>query len=258
MLLSDRMLIRAPLPWDFIVILIVLAVIVPWRGAVRVRALMRRESLSSVDRLTLYASTIAFQWLATAIILWRANVHGYRLADLGLALPSPWLAAIVAIALSALITFNQAVSIRRLATLPSERQGFMRSLTLKLMPQNAPERLAFFALVTTVALCEEIIYRGFIQRLFFNLSGGATMIAILGAAVFFSLAHLYQGRRGLIVTFFAGAIFSAVRAWTGTLIPTMAAHFVADLSVGLLAPKLLTQRALPGTTSVPASADSNP
>ncbi|MGA8073872.1 MAG: type II CAAX endopeptidase family protein [Candidatus Acidiferrales bacterium] len=246
------------LPWDFILILIVLAIVVPWRGAVRIRSLMRRESLTSVDRIALYASTIAFQWLATAIILWRASAHADRLADLGLALPSPWLTVIVGVALSALITLNQAASIRRLASLPSEKQGFMRALTIKLMPQTAPERLAFFALVTTVALCEETIYRGFIQRLFLNVSNGSIAIAILGAAVFFALAHLYQGRRGLIVTFFAGAIFSAVRAWTGSLIPTMIAHFVADLSVGLLAPRLLTVRALPPADQVPASADTNP
>lgn len=246
------------LPWDFVLILIVLAIVVPWRGAVRVRALMRRPSLTSVDRIALYASTIAFQWLATGIILWRANAHGYRLADLGLAMPSPWLTVAVALALSALITLNQAASIRRLASLPSDKQGFMRALTLKLMPQNAPERLAFFALVTTVALCEEFIYRGFIQRLFQNISNGSIAIAVLGAAVFFSLAHLYQGRRGLIVTFLAGAIFSVVRAWTGSLIPTMAAHFVADLSVGLLAPRLLAVRELPASEAIPASADSNP
>jgi uncharacterized protein len=252
-------MLRATLPWDFIVILLVLAVIVPWRGAVRVRALMRRDSLSSVDRLQLYASTIAFQWLATAIILWRAMARGYRLADLGLAMPSPWLTAIVAVALAALITLNQAASIRRLASLPSDKQGFMRALTLKLMPQNAPERLAFFALVTTVALCEELIYRGFVQQVFFKVSDGSIAIAILGAAVFFALAHLYQGRRGLVVTFFAGAIFSAVRAWTGTLIPTMVAHFVADLSVGLLAPKLLARGSLPAAASIAAStADPNP
>jgi uncharacterized protein len=248
----------AKLPWDFILILIVLAIVVPWRGAVRVRALMRRPMLTSVDRIALYASTIAFQWLATAIILWRATAHGYRLADLGLALPSPWLTVTIGLALSALITLNQAASIRRLASLPSDKQGFMRALTLKLMPQNAPERLAFFALVTTVALCEELIYRGFIQRLFLNVSNGSIAISILGAAFFFSLAHLYQGRRGLVVTFLAGAIFSAVRAWTGTLIPTMAAHFVADLSVGLLAPRLLAQRSLPSGDAMPASLDSNP
>ena len=120
------------LPWDFIVILIVLAIVVPWRGAVRIRALMRRESLTSVDRIALYASTIAFQWLATAIVLWRATARGYHLADLGLTLPSPWLTVIVGVGLSALITFNQAASIRRLASLPNNKQGFMRALTIKL------------------------------------------------------------------------------------------------------------------------------
>ena len=251
-------MLRSVMPWDFAVILVVLAVIVPWRGAARVRSLMRREQLTSVDRISLYASTIAFQWLATAIIIWRATVHGFRPHDFGLTLGSPWLTLLTAVGLSALITLNQAASIRRLATLPGEKQGFMRSLTLKLMPQNAPERLAFFALVTTVALCEETIYRGFIQHLFWSLSRGSAMIAILSAAVFFSLAHLYQGRRGLVVTFFAGAIFSLVRAWTGSLLPTMAAHFVADLSVGLMAPRLLVRPALPAGDGLAASAETNP
>jgi membrane protease YdiL (CAAX protease family) len=32
-------------------------------------------------------------------------------------------------------------------------------------------------------------------------------------------------------------LFSGIRAWTGSLLPTIAAHFVADLSIGLLAPR---------------------
>jgi len=48
---------------------------------------------------------------------------------------------------------------------------------------------------------------------------------------------LYQGKRGLVSTFGAGAVFAGVRAWTGTLIPTIFAHFVADLTIGLLAPR---------------------
>jgi membrane protease YdiL (CAAX protease family) len=74
------------------------------------------------------------------------------------------------------------------------------------------------------------------------LSGGSVVVAIIGSAALFSIAHIYQGRRGLIATFIVGAVFSGVRAWTGSLLPTMAAHFAADLAAGLLAPVWLNSR----------------
>jgi membrane protease YdiL (CAAX protease family) len=227
------------LPWDFVVILAVLAVVVPWRGAVRVRQLMQRESLAASDRLVLYASTIAFQWAATGVVLWRCVARGIRAQDLALVAARPWFVFGVALAFSVLITANQLASIRRLAALPPEKQGFLRAFSLKVMPQSAPERLAFFALVATVAICEEVLYRGFIQRVFENLGGGSILLGIVVSALFFSTAHLYQGRRGLVTTFVAGALFSVVRVWTGSLVPTIAAHFAADLSAGLLAPRWL-------------------
>jgi membrane protease YdiL (CAAX protease family) len=98
------------------------------------------------------------------------------------------------------------------------------------------ERACFTALVCTVAICEEFIYRGFVQYVFQAWSG-SLVVGIVGSSLLFSIAHLYQGKRGLISTFGAGAIFAGVRAWTGTLIPPIFAHFVADLTIGLLAPR---------------------
>ncbi len=231
------------IPWDFAAVLLVLAVVVPWRGYLRVNQLLRKEYVATPERLVLYASTIAFQWLTTIFVLWRCRIHGYRPADLGLALPRPWFAFRVGAVLTTLITANQLASIRRLASLPREKQGPFRALSLKLMPQNSTERLAFFALVVTVAICEEILYRGWAQALFQSISGGSILIAVTGSAALFSIAHIYQGQRGLIATFIVGALFSLVRAWTGSLIPTMAAHFAADLAAGLLAPRWLNSSA---------------
>src|SRR5260370_1482665 len=60
------------IPWDFILILIVLGVLVPWRGAVRVRRLLAQPALTSSQRLFLYASTITFQWFIVAVVYWRS------------------------------------------------------------------------------------------------------------------------------------------------------------------------------------------
>jgi uncharacterized protein len=223
------------IPRDFTAVLLILAVLVPWRGYVRVRQLLKSDHVPAQERLVLYASTIAFQWIITIFVLWRWQVHGYRPADLGMAVPKPWLAALVAVVLTGLVTANQLASVRRLASLPLEQQGSFRALSLKLMPQAATERLVFFALVATVSVCEEILYRGWAQRVF-ELASGSVVFAIVASAGLFSIAHIYQGRRGLLATFIVGAIFSIVRAWTGSLAPTIAAHFAADLAAGLLAP----------------------
>jgi membrane protease YdiL (CAAX protease family) len=222
--------------WDFALILLFLGVAVPVLGRRRVRQLMQMPSTTKMDRISLYASTLAFQWIAAGVILWRTNAHGIGARQLGLAIPNAALAVSVTVALAALILLNQIMGLRRLVAQPEKVQGILPQLALKLFPQDDVERLAFFALVTTVALCEELIYRGFIQRVFQDWPRGSVVAAVVGSAVFFALAHLYQGTRGLISTLTIGLLFSTIRAWTGSLLPCIVAHFVADITVGMLAP----------------------
>jgi uncharacterized protein len=222
--------------WDFALIFLFLGLAVPLLGRRRVRQLMQMPSTTKMDRLSLYASTLAFQWIAAGVILWRSSAHEIRASKIGLALPNPALAVTVSIVLSALILLNQIMGLRRLVAQPEKIQGILPQLALKLFPQDDVERLAYFALVATVALCEELIYRGFVQRVFQDWSRGSVILAVVGSAVFFALAHLYQGRRGLVSTLTIGILFSTVRAWTGSLLPCVVAHFVADITVGMLAP----------------------
>jgi membrane protease YdiL (CAAX protease family) len=222
--------------WDFALILLFLGLAVPLLGRRRVRQLMQIPSTTKMDRISLYASTLAFQWMAAGVILWRTNAHQIRASQLGLAVPNPALAVSATVVLAALILLNQILGLRRLAAQPEKIHGIVPQLALKLFPQDNVERLAFFALVTTVALCEELIYRGFVQRVFQDWSRDSVIVAVIGSAVFFALAHLYQGRRGLISTLTIGLLFSTVRAWTGSLLPCVVAHFVADITVGMLAP----------------------
>jgi membrane protease YdiL (CAAX protease family) len=196
---------------------------------------MQAPQTTKMDRLALYGSTVAFQWLATGVILWRAAAHGIRAARLGLSIPNPAPTAVVSIILAALVFANQIFGLRRLTAKPSEINGILPQLALKLFPQDDIERLVFFGLVATVAICEELIYRGFVQRVFESWSGEQVVSGVLGSAAFFALAHLYQGTRGLASTFLIGLLFSVIRASTGSLLAPMIAHFVADLTVGFLA-----------------------
>src|SRR5437899_3616226 len=75
------------MPWDFALILFALGVVVPWRGAVRMRKLLARPSLETADRLMLYVSTIVFQWLAVAVVAWRCYARGFTAQRLVAAFP---------------------------------------------------------------------------------------------------------------------------------------------------------------------------
>jgi uncharacterized protein len=225
--------------WDFALILLFFATAVPLLGRRRIRHLMQMSETGKRDRLTLYASTVAFQWFAVALIFWRASAHQIAMASLGLSLPYPRRTAIVTLLLAALVLANQLASLRRMATHPESVHGVLPQIALKIFPQDAVERLAFFAVVLTVAVCEELIYRGFVQRTFEDGSGGMILAGIAGSAAMFAVAHLYQGSRGVITTLIVGVLFSAIRSWTGSLLAPLVAHFIADITAGFLAPARL-------------------
>ena len=235
------------MPWDFGLILLVLATLVPWRGAVRMRQLLALPHLATPDRLALYASTIAFQWLAVGVVAWRAHARGLAPAELGLSFVQKERIWEAAATLTVLLALGQILSLRYIAQLPPERQGFLRLMASKVLPQNFVESLAFVALTGTVALCEEFLYRGFAYAALERATSSAGLAAA-GSALLFALAHLYQGKRGVRTTFLVGLLFAGCRFWTGSLAPTIVTHLVVDLVAGLAAPRWLgTGEAAAGT-----------
>ena len=224
--------------WDYAIILIFIGAVVPLVGRWRVACILRGPETSQNDRLRLYASTIAFQWLLTAVIAWRTGAHGLGDRSLGLAAARPGFIAVISTGLVALVLANQIVSLRLIGKRPEEFHSKLAQMALRIFPQDNLERLVFVGVVATVAICEEFIYRGFAQGLFTGLFE-SSLAGILISAGMFSLAHLYQGKRGLIATFVVGLIFAVARTVTGSLIPGVAAHFAVDFVAGFLFPSRL-------------------
>jgi len=220
-------------PWDLLAILLVLGVAVPWRGAVRVRALLARGELRSTERIAIYASTIAFQWALSGLTAWRCVARGWYLDSLGVGIPNPRPAIGIGLAFALLLGLVQLVAFRQLGQIPPERRGRLGAIAAKLMPRNFTETIPFLALVCTVSLCEEFLYRGFVFSLVQRVFGGSVVAAVVGSSVIFGIGHYYQGRRGVVNTSFLGALFAGLRVWTGSLLPAALAHFAVDLVAGL-------------------------
>jgi len=227
------------MPWDFIAILVVLGVIVPWRGAVRARVLLKQPTIAPQERRMIYVFTMAFQWVTTVVVAWRAWARGLRLEGLGLAVPDPALVLAVAFVLCLVVGVAQLFGLRHMARLPPDRQGLLGEITRKLLPQSSGETLLFAGLAATAAICEEFLYRGFALRILADSVGGSEAFGALASSAFFAFAHLYQGRRGMVTTFAAGLVFAASRIGTASIVPGIAGHFVTDVLAGIAGPRLL-------------------
>ena len=227
------------IPWDFVAILLVLGVAVPWRGAVRIRQLLSRPSLGTRERIALYASTIAFQWIAVGVIFWRATVRGLTPSELGLVVGHPTRTISVAMGTTAMLAIFQWLGLRQLRRITPDPESRLQQFREKILPQNAIESLVFVALACTVAVCEELIYRGFAYAVFAAALGGSVTFAVLASSAIFAAAHAYQRRQGLVTTLILGALFAVTRVWTLSLLPAILAHLVVDLISGLSGAKAL-------------------
>lgn len=240
---------HAVMHWDYIIILIVLAVVLPWRSTARIRELLTLPELSAIGRVRLYLSTIIFQWIISAAILWRLSTYGMKPAYIGLAVPYPGRAAALAAGLSALLIINQICGIKRLAGLPREHRGLIGRMAEKLLPRSRSELFLAMLLLATVAICEELIYRGFVETIFQTAMRSQALGAVISAA-FFAVAHLYQGRRGLMTTFAVGLMLSVVRIWSSSLLPSAIIHFGVDFTAGVAARRMLLEAPPPSIASI--------
>src|SRR5260370_7704009 len=137
------------MPWDIWLIFFVLGVIRPWRGRVRTKKLLALPHVSTTERLALYASTIAFQWFAVAVVAWRAWAHGFTASQLGLTIHDRsriLLAAIVgALAIAAL----QWLHLRRVGRIPAEPRGSLQALPQPVLPKPTAQLLPSLTLAIT-------------------------------------------------------------------------------------------------------------
>src|SRR5713101_8697397 len=178
------------MPWDILLIFFLLAVILPWRSRARMKKLLGMPHVSSKERLVLYASTIAIQWLAVAAVAWRAWAHGYTAPQLGLTLHPQTRLVVAGILGGATFALLQWLNLRRVGRVPIERRGLLQNIAERILPQSAIERIPYLALAITAGLCEEFLYRGFGMAVFSRLGLQAWEVVLFCSLRFFSAWHI--------------------------------------------------------------------
>jgi membrane protease YdiL (CAAX protease family) len=228
------------MPWDILLIFFVLGVVVPWRGRKRLQQLLAKPRVEPGERLSLYFSTIAFQWIAAAVAAWRAWAHGYTATQLGLTIPGRFkFVAIIACGAIAIVTL-QWLNLRRMGRSASPLRGPIQALAERILPQSPMELIPFLALALTAGICEEFLYRGFAMASI-SRAGLPSAVVILLSSVFFGLAHLYQGRAGFVSTMVLGILFGISRAALNSLLPVIVWHVGVDVVAGIAGPRYMVK-----------------
>jgi membrane protease YdiL (CAAX protease family) len=230
--------------WDIWLIFFVLGVILPWRGRARMKKLLELPSVSTMERLALYASTIAFQWVAATLVAWRAWAHGYTPAQLGLNLHGTTRIVIASLVGAATIATLQWLNLRRMGKVPVASRGALQAIAERILPQSAVELLPYLALAITAGLCEEFLYRGFALAVLSRV-GLPVWTVVLLSSVLFGLAHLYQGRGGLVSTLVVGTVLGTGRIAYDSLVPVIFWHSAIDVVAGIAGPRYLLRAAAP-------------
>jgi membrane protease YdiL (CAAX protease family) len=233
------------MPWDFWLIFIALGVLLPLRGRLRLEKLMTIPQMGRRERLSLYASTIGFQWLAVGVVAWRAWARGLTAEELGLVVHGRWRILITAIVGAATLGTLQWFNLRRMGRSSAKARKFFEVLAERILPQSRMELLAYLGLAVTAGLCEEFLYRGFAMAALTR-AGLPGWGVVLSSSLLFGLAHLYQGRGGILSTLVIGTLFGTARIAYDGLLPVMLWHFAVDAVAGVAGPKYLV-RAVPAS-----------
>jgi uncharacterized protein len=102
-----------------------------------------------------------------------------------------------------------------------------------LLPHSLVEVLLWIGLSITAGICEEIAFRGYLQRQFQALSG-SIVIAVLAQASVFGAAHSYQGWKSVVVISVLGALYGALASWRRNLRANIISHASSDIWEGWL------------------------
>jgi uncharacterized protein len=183
----------------------------------------------------IYVTVGLMDW-ALLYYCWRA-VHG-RGGNLGTLSGGRWTSwRSVAVDMGIAVPFwvlweGVAYGVHWLLALSSAGPGSAKTVD-SLLPQSALEILVWIGVSITAGICEELAFRGFLQRQLHALSGNI-VLAVLGQGLVFGLFHAYQGWRNVAVISVLGVLYGALAAWRRNLRVNIIAHAWSDIWGGWL------------------------
>jgi CAAX protease family protein len=187
--------------------------------------------LGAHDRLLTYSIVILMEWLMVAFIWWALSRRGIRLSDL---VGGRWARPVyflrdLGLCIAFVLVFGGALLQGLNYLLKADSPKAMNAL----MPQTWSEVILWVLMSLTAGFCEEVIFRGYLQRQFSALTRSFVGGIVLQAAVF-GFSHGYQGWKLMLLITVYGVCFGVFARWRLSLRPGMLAHALQDTAGGVL------------------------
>jgi membrane protease YdiL (CAAX protease family) len=203
--------------------------VLAWRGAISSEQM---RAVVNPDRIHLYTRTFFFEWLVFAIVIVGVRFNGSSLLTV---MGEHWqsvrqLLRDIGIAAAYWIVSTLVLSIvggHAHGTTPDRAVQF-------LLPQGGLEMTLWTAVSISAGICEEAVYRGYLQRQFMALTKNVPAGIVLSAAAF-GAAHAYKGFWGVVHIGLEGVMLGILAQWRGSVRPGMISHAWGDFFAGVLA-----------------------
>jgi membrane protease YdiL (CAAX protease family) len=200
-------------------------------GGIAVAMLLQARGSSPTplaSRVPLYVALIVVELLLVWFVVVGIRAHGSKLIDV---IGRRWDSISTAL-VDLLLAGGATLLLRFAGPFLYQLLGRWASNTGFLLPKTLSESLVWIVVSLAAGICEELVYRGYLQQQLWSLTGSLPAALFL-QAVIFGAGHIYQGWKPALVTAIYGLIFGLVAAWRRSIIPGAIAHAVVDILGGL-------------------------
>jgi membrane protease YdiL (CAAX protease family) len=212
--------------WHTAIVLLVMLGISLLGARVELRAIFGMHG-----RVPNYLFVMVIEWATVAFIWWGLKRRGVRVSDV---VGGSWARGIhvlrdIGIGIAFIFIVGGAVQglvyLLKVVPPPAMRE---------MLPQTWFEMIVWVPLSVTGGFCEELIFRGYLQRQFSALTHSVAGGIVLQAMAF-GLGHGYQGWKLMSLIAVYGACFGVLAHWRRSLRPGIIGHALQDTAGGLLA-----------------------
>jgi membrane protease YdiL (CAAX protease family) len=210
-------------------LIVVIMLAVSFSGPTRHKA-----TLTTRPKLILYTTGIVTEWVLVGVVWMGVRRRGYTLGDL---VGRPWrklddLLIDIAIAAGTWFGFVVVAAALAFAMGLQKKLPELRKAIEFMSPKTGLELCVFIVLGVTAGICEEIVFRGYLQRQLGALSN-SIVVGVIASAVVFGASHLYEGWERMIIIGVFGAILGTTAALRKSLRPSIIAHSWHDVIAGV-------------------------